>query len=573
MTFLVIFDICHTMKILGISAFYHDSAACLIDDGKIIAACEEERFSRVKHDNNFPFNAVKKCLQMAKVNIEAIDYVAYYEKPLLKFERILQTFVETWPRSIFPFIQAMPEWLGAKLKPESCLRKLGYRGKIFYIPHHLSHAAVSYYSSPFAKAAILTIDGVGEWQTTILYQAEGLKITPLKTINFPHSLGLLYSTFTSFLGFKVNDDEFKVMGLAAYGKPIYKEKIYRVIDIKKDGSFRLNLDHFSFRESFSMYSKKFEKLFGKPRKSDQPVTQYHKDLAKSLQAVTEEIYFNILNYLYSMTKNTNLCISGGVALNAVANGKIFANTPFKNIYIFGPASDGGSALGSALFLYHYLFEKKREKPVASLSLGTFYSDNQIEKELKKFNLKYQKFSNKKELVKKTAKLLAEGKIIGWFQGRMEFGPRALGNRSILCRPYPRIMKTKVNQIKKREQFRPFAASVLEEKADEYFELPKNNRHFPFMNFCFPVKNEKKEKIAAIVHADGTCRIQTVDKSNNLYYALIKEFYRLTGVACILNTSFNLKGEPIVENPAQAIEDFLKTKMDCLVIGSFLMEKS
>jgi len=561
------------MYILGISAYYHDSAATIIKDGKIVCAIEEERFTRKKHDNSFPYNAINFCFSKIGLEIEDIDFVAYYEKPLLKFERIIETFIETYPFSLRPFFRAIPEWLGEKIKIEYIIRKkLGYKGKIYFIPHHLSHSSVAFYPSPFKKAAILTVDGVGEYQTTGLWYGKENRIHPLKSINFPHSLGLLYSTFTAFLGFKVNEDEYKVMGLAAYGKPRYVNLIRKLIDVKTDGSFKLDMSYFSFRESFQMWNKKFESLFGKPRFPNEPITSRDKDLAASIQNIIEEIYFKILNYLYFLTKSKNLCIGGGVALNALANGKIYNNTPFKNIYIFGAASDSGGAIGAGLYVYHEILSKKSRVFVKNLYLGSQYQSYQIEHELKRSGLKYKKFINKNELIKKTAQLLAREKIIGWFNGAMEFGPRALGARSILSRTYPYFMKKKVNKIKIREQFRPFAGSILQEHVHQYFEVPEKNHFSPFMTFCFKVKNERKKELAAIVHKDDTCRIQTVNENNGWYYKLIKEFYTITRIPCILNTSFNLKGEPIVESPQQALKDFLKTKIDYLVIEDFLIDK-
>ena len=566
------------MYILGISAYYHDSACCILKDGKIIAAIEEERFSRIKHDNNFPYQAINFCLKSQNLSPKDIDFIAYYEKPLLKFERILETFIDTWPKAFLPFLKGMPEWLDYKIKIESTIKKLGFVGKIFFIPHHLSHASSCYFTSPFEKAAILTVDGVGEWQTTGLWKAESGKIILLKKIDFPHSLGLLYSTFTSFLGFKVNEDEYKLMGLAAYGKPKYLSLIDQLIEVKADGSFQLNLKYFGFRESFKMYNKNFEKLFGKPRNPKEKITQKHADIALSIQVKTEEVYFKMLNYLHLLTKTDNLCISGGVALNALANGKIYQKTPFKNVYVFGASGDSGGAVGAALFVYYQIIKNgktnfSKRNFVKTLYLGSEYSNKDIEPILKDYKLNYKRYKNQDELINKTAQLLFQGKIIGWFQGRCEFGPRALGNRSILCRPNPRSMKTKVNLIKKREQFRPFAGSILQEKVDEYFEVPEKNHWSPFMTFCFLAKDDKRKELEAIVHADGTCRIQTVNKENGLYYKLIKRFYEISGIPCLLNTSFNLKGEPIVENPKQAIEDFLKTKMDYLVLGEFVISKT
>ncbi len=563
------------MYILGISAYYHDSAAVLVKDGKVVCGAEEERFTRIKHDNNFPFKAIDFCLKNAGIGIGKIDYISYYEKPLLKFERLMQTFVETYPLSLKAFLKGMPESLDYKIKIEKTIKdKYKYRGKIFFIPHHLSHASASYFASGFKNAAILTVDGVGEYQTTALWKGEGNKIQLLSSIDFPDSLGLLYSTFTAFLGFKVNEDEYKVMGLAAYGKPKYVEKIYQLIEVKNDGSFKLDQDYFGFRDSFKMWSDKFEESFGKQRLPNEIMTQKHKDIAASLQTVTEIIYFKMLNHLFQKTKSDNLCISGGVALNALANGKIYDNTPFKKIYVLGAAGDSGGALGSALFAYRFLLGKKGHTEINDLYFGSSYDNSIIEAGLKEINLAYKKFNNEQELISKSATLLSQGKVIGWFEGKMEFGPRALGARSILSAPNPRVMKERVNRIKVREQFRPFAGSILQEKVYEYFEVPEKDFYSPFMIFCFIVKKDKRKELAAIVHEDDTCRIQTVNKRDNgRYYKLIKEYFRLTGIPCILNTSFNLKGEPIVETPAQAIEDFLKTKMDFLIIGDFLVSRA
>lgn len=562
------------MNILGISAFYHDSAAVLLRDGRVIAAAEEERFTRIKHDNQFPFLAIEFCLRNFKLNISNIDFISYYEKPLLKFERILETFVQTYPFSLEPFVKGVPEWLSQKIKVEHIIRRrLSYKGKIFFIPHHLSHAAASYYPSPFSESAIATIDGVGEYQTTGIWRAEKNQITHLKSIYFPHSLGLLYSTFTSFLGFRVNEDEYKVMGLAAHGKPVYMDKIYQIIDVKDDGSFELDMEYFSYRESFRMWSSKFEKLFGNPRPPREKITQYHKNIAASIQKLCEEMYFKILNHLYQLTKLKNLCMGGGVALNAVANGKIYRHTPFKNVYIFGPSGDSGAAAGAALYTYHGILKKNNRLQIANLNLGSSYNNNEVEQILKAHQLKYHKFIGEDQLVKNVAQLLAQNSIVGWFQGEMEFGPRALGARSILASPKDKSMKDRVNKIKERELFRPFACSILQEKVHQYFEIPFRKAEFPFMNFCFKVKREKREELLAIVHEDDTCRIQTVNKDNGVYYKLIKQFYALTSIPCLLNTSFNLKGEPIVENPHQAIEDFLKTKLDYIVIGKMLISKN
>jgi carbamoyltransferase len=561
------------MKILGISAFYHDSAATLIEDGVIITAIEEERFSRIKHDNAFPFKAIEFCLKSNNLTIEDIDYIAYYEKPLLKFERILETFVSTYPLSLKPFFKAIPEWLGEKIKVENIFRKkLDFKRKVFFVPHHLSHASAGFLTSPYKKSAILTIDGVGDVPTTGIWLGEGSKITELGQVNFPHSVGLFYSTWTAFLGFRVNSDEFKVMGLAAYGKPIYKDEIKKMISQNEDGSFKLDLSYFAFRESFRMWSNKFEKEFGLPRKPSDPVLRKHKDLAASLQAVTEDIYFKILQNLYSKTKCTNLCISGGVALNSLANGKIYENTKFKSIHVFGPAGDSGASTGAALYVYTNILKRDRKLAPKNLYLGSSHNADHIKSVLDESRLKYKKIEDENMLLDKIALSLSKNKVVGWFHGRMEFGPRALGNRSIIANPKLRSMKDTVNKIKKRESFRPFAGSVLQERVQDLFEVPEKNHYSPFMNFCFQVKPNAKDKIASIVHEDGTCRIQTVNDDNGLYYKLIKRFYKLTGIPCVLNSSFNLSFEPIIEDPKQAIYDFKNSSMDILVIENFIIEK-
>lgn len=561
------------MTILGISAFYHDSAAAIIIDGRIVCAIEEERFSRIKHDNQFPVRSIRWCLESLNITITDIDAIAYYEKPLLKFERLLETFVRTYPHALTPFLQAIPDWLGKKINVEDHIRKAtGWKKPIYYIPHHASHAAAAYFTSPFSRAAVLTVDGVGEYETTALWYGTNNRIEGIQSLFFPHSLGLLYSTFTAFLGFKVNEDEYKVMGLAAYGKPTFIDSIRRIIDVKSDGSFKLDLSYFSFREEFQMWNKKFEKLFGDPRASTQPVMQRHRDIAASIQAITEEILFAMLNHLSRITHGKNLCIGGGVALNALANGKMYDKTPFTNIHVLGTAGDSGAAIGAALYTYYLLVPKRSHTVCDSLSLGTSYTNENIQEIIKLYPVRYKKFENEDDLLTVAAGHLVKGHIVGWFDGRCEVGPRALGNRSILSKPNPRSMKDRMNVIKRREQFRPFAGSILVEHIHEYFDVPEKKHHSPFMNFCFQVKKNKREALAAIVHHDNSCRIQTVSKENGRYYRLIKKFYEHTGIACILNTSFNLKGEPIVEHPRQAIEDFLKTKMDYLVIGDFFVEK-
>lgn len=568
------------MYILGISAYYHDSSAVLIKDGELFCAIEEERFTRIKHDNSFPIHAIMWCLKEAGITPLDVDVISYYEKPLLKFERILDMFVQTWPRSLVSFVKNMPELLGEKLSVEDTIRKkLKYNGKIVFVPHHLSHAAAAYYSSPFVSSAILTIDGVGEYQTTGLWSAKNGKIELIKDIYFPHSLGLFYSTCAAFLGFKVNEDEYKLMGLAAYGKPLYVNKLKKMLHIKKDGSFNIDMSYFSFQESSRMWSNKMEYVLGKSRQNREKINKRHMNIAKSVQTITERAYMSILNHLYDVTREEHVCIGGGVALNALANGLISSHTPFKKSHIFGPSGDSGAALGSALYVDNvwvnpkgrvFAKEQNRSK-FFSLSLGPKYSNDEIENILKKNGLVYTKLPNNR-LYKYAANDLNDGKIIGWYQGRSEFGPRALGHRSILCKPSPNYMKTKVNKIKIREQFRPFAGSILQKHVHKYFIVPEKNHHSPFMNYCFKVKSEKQKEIAAIAHKDKTCRIQTVSEHDGPYYQLIVAFYKISGIPCILNTSFNLKGEPIVENPEQAVMDFIKTKLDVLYLENFQVIK-
>lgn len=562
------------MNILGISAFYHDSAAALFINGKLASAIEEERFSRIKHDNTFPLKAIQYCLDSVGLTIDDIDVVAYYEKPLRKFERLLETFVITYPFALQPFLQAIPDWLGQKINIEDIIRKkVGFHKKIYYVPHHVSHAAAAYYSSSFRDAAVLTIDGVGEYQTTALWNGKKGKLVPLGSIGFPHSVGLLYSTFTAYLGFKVNEDEYKVMGLSAYGSPIYVRDIHRLVDIKPDGSFRLDMKYFSYRESFRMFNNRFISLFGPPRKPGEKVEKRHRDIAASIQVVMEEILFAMLGYLHTQTKSPNLCMGGGVALNALANGKIYTRTPFKKVHILGAAGDSGAAIGAALYVHRQVDRESAQQPIKALYLGSAYSNESVEAALCCYpKLRYRKYDNESELLRSIAAILSKGKTVGWFWGRTEYGPRALGARSILSRPSPRNMKDTMNTIKRREEFRPFAGSILQDHVHEYFSTPEKKYYSPFMNVCLIVREEKRKELAAIVHEDNTCRIQTVNEDNGRYYRLIKEFYRQTGTPCVLNTSFNVMGEPIVEHPRQAIEDYLNSKMDALVMGDLLIQK-
>ncbi len=593
------------MHILGISCYYHDAAACLLRDGEVIAAAEEERFSRIKHDFSFPVNAIRFCLDYARIKGNELDYVVFNEKPFLKFERIIKTILSTYPRSAVLFQEAMINWMGDKLWIKSLIEeKVGINSnKILFCQHHLSHAAGSFFCSPFSEAALLSIDGVGEWTTSALGKGSANwddrdknDIQLFEEIRFPHSLGLLYSVFTAFLGFKVNEDEYKVMGMSAFGKPKYIDKIYELIRVNQDGSFRLNMEYFAYhyhtKRSFNKY---FEDLFGRPRDSNSrfvtsktsiydyinPPTeveietnQYYADVAASIQKVTEDILVRIANYLYHKTGSKKLCFAGGVALNCLANYRILKETPFEEIFIQPSAGDGGAAMGAALYAYHCLLAKPRRFILQHAFWGKEYSGEQIRSFLKTNNLSYQYIEDEEKLIDSIVDALISGKVVGWFQGRFEWGPRALGNRSILADPREEKMKDIVNiKIKFREPFRPFAPSVLSDKVTDLFELDNFQEHYPirFMLYTLPVK--KKDLIPAVTHIDGSSRIQIVDKKiNPRYYRLIERFYQATGVPAVLNTSFNLKGEPIVESPQDAFNTFSKSGMDMLVLGNFILTK-
>lgn len=564
------------MYVLGISCWYHDSAAALLKDGVVVAAALEERFTRKKHDNSFPKNAINFCLSFEGIKKEQVDYIVFYEKPLRKFERILDMVVQAFPKSFKQFYLSMPVWINERLRLRKIIKKFGFKAKILFVDHHLSHSGAAFLCSPFENAAIITIDGVGEYTTTRISLGKGNQIIPLREIQFPHSLGLLYSTFTAFLGFEVNEGEFKVMGLAPYGKPTYYEKIKKLIQIKDDGSFKLNMKYFAYTYSERMFSNEFIKLFGKPRKPNSEITERDKDLAASLQKILEEVIIKIAKHTKEITGQENLCIAGGVALNSVANGALLREKIFKNIFVQPASTDAGSAIGAALYFYNCYLNKKRCYEMKTDYLGPEYKNEEIIQILNEYSIKGIKyeFMDYKKLIKKTAGLLAENKIIGWFQGRMEFGPRALGNRSILANPNKKEMKDILNErVKHRESFRPFAPSVLEEYAKEYFKIDNKNTRWPFMLFVFPVRKNKQSIIPAVTHVDGTARIQTVSKENNsLYYDLIKEFYKIKKIPVVLNTSFNVRGEPIVMSPKDALETFLKTGMDYLVIGNYFISK-
>ncbi len=586
------------MNILGISAFYHDSAACLVRDGEIIAAAQEERFTRKKHDFSFPLNAIDYCLEAGKIKSESLDFIAFYDKPFVKFERILETYLAFAPHGIQSFVMAIPLWIKQKLWMKEFIKKqLGYEGKIIFPEHHESHAASAFFASPFAQAAFLTIDGVGEWTTTSYGIGRNNQINILSEIHFPHSLGLLYSAFTYYTGFKVNSGEYKVMGLAPYGRPVYRDLILsELIDLKEDGSFKLNMKYFNYCAGLTMTNRKFDKLFGgPPRKPESDVTQRDMDLACSIQDVTEKVMLRMARHIHRETKQKNLCLAGGVALNCVGNGKILREGPFDNIWIQPAAGDAGGALGAALFVwYQYLDNQRTIKGqrdfMKASCLGPEFSSSQLLHYLKTNNITYEELSSE-QIPVRIADLIAAQKTIGWFQGRMEFGPRALGARSIIGDARSSQMQEIMNlKIKFRESFRPFAPSVLREKVADYFNL---DRESPYMMLVAPVKeNIRREMtpqeqayfgldklhvarsvIPAVTHVDYSARVQTVmEETNPLYYGMIKKFDEKYGTPVIINTSFNVRGEPIVCSPEDAYMCFMRTNMDYLIMGNYLLNK-
>jgi carbamoyltransferase len=587
------------MIILGISCFYHDSAATLVRDGEIIAAAQEERFTRKKHDSDFPKHAIAYCLREGNVNIGGVDYVAFYDKPFIKFERIIETYLAYSPRGLKSFLMAIPLWLKEKLWMSELIRKEleGYKGEIIFPEHHESHAASAFYPSPFEEAALLTIDGVGEWTTTSFGVGKGNSVEIQGELHFPHSLGLLYSAFTYYTGFKVNSGEYKVMGLAPYGEPKFVNLIYEhLMDLKEDGSFKLNMEYFDYCVGLTMTNDRFHRLFGgAPRQPETKLTQKEMDLAASVQVVTEEAMLRMARHIKKMTGQKYLCVAGGVALNCVANGKILRAGIFDDLWIQPAAGDAGGSLGAALVAwYQYLGNErkvgKRDKQKGSY-LGPAFSDEYIEVFLRKRKIPYERcdYSQLPELV---AELLTKEKVVSWFSGRMEFGPRALGARSILGDARsPNIQSTMNLKIKFRESFRPFAPTVLREKVSEWFEI---DRESPYMLLVADVRKEKQREmtdeekrlwgidklnvvrteIPAVTHVDYSARIQTIDKEDHqLYYELIKRFYEKTGCPVIVNTSFNVRGEPIVCTPEDAYKCFMRTDMDYLVLGKFILDKA
>ncbi|MDY6970744.1 MAG: carbamoyltransferase [Thermodesulfobacteriota bacterium] len=585
------------MNILGISCFYHDSAACLVQDGNIIAAAQEERFTRKKHDPRFPKNAAEYCLSEASISSCDLDYVAFYDKPFLTFERLLLSYLTVAPKGLRSWLKAMPLWLGRKLYLHKVTKQeIGYEGEVLYTEHHESHAASAFYPSPFQEAAILTIDGVGEWATASYGFGKGEDIILMKELHFPDSVGLLYSAFTYFTGFRVNSGEYKLMGLAPYGRPTYKDLILReLVDLKEDGSVRLNLSYFDFLGGLRMTNRRFADLFGgPPRRPETEITQREMDIAASIQSVTEEIVLRMARHVYRETMQENLCLAGGVALNCVANGRILREGPYEDVWIQPAAGDAGGAMGAALSVWHRYLKQERSDPEGHDSqhgsyLGPFYSNEVVREFLEGKGYPYRKLDpDKRETI--IAEQIAEGKIVGYMAGRMEFGPRALGARSILGDPRRGDTQTVMNlKIKHRESFRPFAPSVSEEKASEYFNT---DRPSPYMLLVADVNKErrlpqpsgqtlsmldrlkaKRSDIPAVTHLDYSARLQTVNKKDKPdFHRVISEFDRLTGCAVIVNTSFNVRGEPIICSPKDAYRCFMRTEMDVLVIEDCILFK-
>lgn len=586
------------MYILGISAFYHDSAACLVKDGKIIAAAQEERFSRKKHDHDFPRNAIEYCLSLEKIKGENVDFVSFYDKPFLKFERLLESYLAYAPLGLSSFIKAMPLWIRQKLWIKDILKKeIGFNGKVLFPEHHQSHASSAFFASPFKKAAFLTVDGVGEWTTTSFGTGNDNLLKIIAEMKFPHSLGLLYSAFTYYTGFKVNSGEYKVMGLAPYGEPRYVDRILKeLIDLKDDGSFKMNMKYFNYCAGLTMTNERFHRLFdGPPRKPESKLTQKEMDLARSVQEVTEEIILRMGKHIHKETGQKKLCLAGGVALNCVANGRLLKEGPFEDIWIQPASGDAGGALGAALFVwYQYLGNQRIADELHDAQMGSYlgpeYSNDQILDFLIEHSIPYSKVPED-EIPDRVSELINEEKVIGWFQGRMEFGPRALGARTIIGDARSPNMQEVMNlKIKFRESFRPFAPSVLGEKLGDYFEL---DRPSPYMLLVANVRSDrqrqmsdeekklfgidklhiKRSDIPAVTHIDYSARIQTVHKETNpLYYNTIKRFYEKYGCAVIVNTSFNVRGEPIVCTPEDAYRCFMRTNMDYLILGNFLLDK-
>jgi len=591
------------MHILGLSCYFHDAAAALLADGMLVAAAEEERFSRIKHDFGFPEHAIRFCLEQARITGGDLDYVAFFEKPFIKFERILQTALATAPRSQAVFRKAMTAWMIDKLWVKSRIRdSVGVPPeRILFVEHHQSHAASAFFCSPFDDAAILTVDGVGEWATATIGRGTGTSLAIDSEIRFPHSLGLLYSAFTAFLGFEVNEGEYKVMGMAPYGVPRYQDDVWKLIDVAPDGAFALNLDYFSFHYSpVRTYSAKFEQLFGAARKPETPFftersgfpsyfgekpgnyaelaaeNQHYADIAASIQVVTEEILLRLASTACARAATTRLCMAGGVALNSVANGRILRETAVTDLYIHPAAGDSGAAVGAALFVQHQILGQPRRFVMEHAYWGAAPQHDEVRATVQASGLPYIECKDESDLIERTVDLLQAGKVIGWAHGAFEWGPRALGNRSILADPRRADMKDIVNtKIKFREPYRPFAPSVIEERAGELFDLSEPSRHYParFMLLVVPVREAAQGQVPAVTHVDGSARLQTVVQSANpRYHLLIRTFGQATGVPAVLNTSFNLRGEPIVNTPSEAFSTFARSGMDALVLDDVILYK-
>ena len=591
-------------NILGISAYYHDSAACLLHDGEIVAAVQEERFSRIKHDPSFPVASINYCLEQGNLNPEELDLVVFYEKPFLKFDRLIETYCSYAPQGLFSFVSAIPQWLKQKLHiPREIRKGLGkaYQKNLVFPKHHESHAASAFFPSPFEDAAILTLDGVGEWDTSTIGIGEGNKIRILKSLKFPHSIGLLYSAFTYFAGFRVNSGEYKLMGLAPYGTPKFKDLIFdKLLDLKPDGSFVMNMKYFNYCQGLSMTNNAFANLFGgPPRKPESQISERELDLAASIQSVIEEIVLKMALHAMELTGKSSLCLSGGVALNCVSNGRLLRSGTFDRIWVQPASGDAGGALGAALFAHYHLLDGKRQPdPNDSMEggmLGPNFDDDAIKGFLEKNSIAHKFYEKEDDLLEIVARAISEKKVIGWFHGRMEFGPRALGGRSIIGDARSEEMQSQMNlRIKFRESFRPFAPSVLEEDADKYFQLKEQS---PYMLLVSPIRNElrtelsdadkeamknpdllkrvnvKRSEIPAVTHVDFSARVQTVSESRNgRYYKLIRKFKEITGTSVIINTSFNIRGEPIVCSPEDAYRCFVSTDMDMLVLENYILLK-
>ncbi|MBL4771125.1 MAG: carbamoyltransferase [Planctomycetes bacterium] len=570
------------MNILGLSFFYHDSAAALIKDGVLVAAAEEERFSRIKHDSGFPELAIEFALKMGGITMDDVDYVVFYEKPFVKFERMLLTAMATFPKSAAVFRESMQRWITDKLWIKSMMsRQMKIpSSKLLFCDHHMSHAAAGFYTSPYEDSAILTVDGAGEWTTSTMAIGRGKKIEIIKEMRFPHSLGLLYSAFTAYCGFEINEGEYKLMGMHPYGEPKYVDRIYDLIQVGEDGSLWQDMQYFQYHHSTNdTLTPAFERHFGKPRRDpklqDQSLDPYYCDMAASIQKVTEEILLKMVHHLHEISGGMkNLCLSGGVALNSVANYKIMRDGPFENVYIHPAPGDDGGSVGAAYWAYNQVLEQPRGPALDHAYLGSEHSNEQIETFLRDNDIPFEFIEDDQEFYEFVADALVDGQVCGWFRGRFEWGPRALGARSIIADPRRVEMKEKLNsKIKFREAFRPFAPSVLEERANEFFEIPNAEKHFParFMLYVAPVREEKRADLPAITHEDGSGRLQTVFKDTNpAYHGMIEAFGKRTGVPVVMNTSFNLKGEPIVESPAHAFNTFSLSGMDLLLLGNYIV---